>query len=178
MFKWGLFGSQDVARANLRAASWCPRPTSSQSPLSAARRPRARHRPSGQVSAPMKAFFHRLHIGSGPKDKDRDPPTVPKEKFPPLPSWPPQSDSPRPTSTSTIPASFKPLPELVHPSFPRSYRDPCPPSSLPRLPPKAMPVLSRAFQLPRQRQYPFKQRRARKNRLQTRPNRFLATHAK
>lgn len=85
----------------------------SQSPLSAPRRPRVHQRPPGQVSAPMKAFFHRLHIGSGAKDKDREPPTVPKEKFPPLPSWPPQSDSPRPTSTSTIPASFKPLPELV-----------------------------------------------------------------
>ena len=32
MFKWGLFGSQDVARANLRAASWCPRATSSSAP--------------------------------------------------------------------------------------------------------------------------------------------------
>ncbi|KAF9483915.1 Dbl homology domain-containing protein [Pholiota conissans] len=68
----------------------------------------------------MKAFFHRLHIGSGAKDKDRDAapaPTAPKEKFPPLPSWPPQSqDSHRPTSTSTVPPSLallKPLPDLV-----------------------------------------------------------------
>ncbi|KAH9484220.1 RhoGEF domain-containing protein gxcJ [Psilocybe cubensis] len=62
----------------------------------------------------MKAFFHRLHLGGGAKDKDRDSVNAPKEKFPPLPSWPPQ-ETPRPTSTATVPsvASLKPLPELV-----------------------------------------------------------------
>ncbi|PPQ86863.1 hypothetical protein CVT25_012582 [Psilocybe cyanescens] len=62
----------------------------------------------------MKAFFHRLHLGGGAKDKDRDAVNVPREKFPPLPSWPPQ-EPPRPASTATAPsvASFKPLPELV-----------------------------------------------------------------
>jgi len=57
----------------------------------------------------MKAFFHRLHLG-GSKDKDRDN-TQQKEKFPPLPSWPPQQAQ-RPTSTATLTA-FKPLPEIV-----------------------------------------------------------------
>jgi len=33
----------------------------------------------------MKAFLHRLHLGG--KEKDRD--SVPKDKFPPLPTWPP-----------------------------------------------------------------------------------------
>lgn len=63
----------------------------------------------------MRAFFHRLQRGAGAKDKDRDVPTSPKEKFPPLPSWPPTQESHRPTSTATTPsmASFKPLPELV-----------------------------------------------------------------
>jgi len=63
----------------------------------------------------MKAFFHRLQRGAGAKDKDRDVPSSPKEKFPPLPSWPPPQESQRPTSTTTTPsiASFKPLPELV-----------------------------------------------------------------
>ncbi|KAF8969998.1 hypothetical protein BDZ97DRAFT_1902375 [Flammula alnicola] len=68
----------------------------------------------------MKAFFSRLHIGSGAKDKDRDPATIPKEKFPPLPSWPPQDISQRPTSTSTTPASiasFKPLPDVAPAQF-------------------------------------------------------------
>ncbi|KAF4614817.1 hypothetical protein D9613_002957 [Agrocybe pediades] len=63
----------------------------------------------------MKAFFHRLHIGGGTKDKDRDA-NLAKEKFPPLPSWPPPQDSPRPVSAATTPASiasFKPLPELA-----------------------------------------------------------------
>lgn len=61
----------------------------------------------------MKAFFHRLHLGGGAKDKDRDSSSVPKEKFPPLPSWPPQ-EQPRPTSTAAVSiSSFKPLPELV-----------------------------------------------------------------
>ena len=63
----------------------------------------------------MKAFFHRLHIGGGTKDRDRE---IAKEKFPPLPSWPPQdiprsSSNPTPTSLST----FKPLPELVPTQF-------------------------------------------------------------
>jgi len=66
----------------------------------------------------MRAFFHRLHLG-GSKDKDRDnsnsnhPPRE-KEKFPPLPSWPPQP-SQRPTSavTSNSMTAFKPLPEIV-----------------------------------------------------------------
>jgi hypothetical protein len=63
----------------------------------------------------MKAFFHRLHIGGGTKDRDRD---VAKEKFPPLPSWPPQ-DHPRTNSTSTPTSisTFKPLPELVPTQF-------------------------------------------------------------
>ncbi|KAF8902056.1 hypothetical protein CPB84DRAFT_1729217 [Gymnopilus junonius] len=62
----------------------------------------------------MKAFFHRLHLGGGGKDKDRESINSPKEKFPPLPSWPPQ-EAHRPTSTSTPTSisSFKPLPELV-----------------------------------------------------------------
>ena len=63
----------------------------------------------------MKAFFHRLHIGGGTKDRDRD---IAKEKFPPLPSWPPQdhhrtNSASTPTSIST----FKPLPELVPTEF-------------------------------------------------------------
>ncbi|KAL0947002.1 hypothetical protein HGRIS_013147 [Hohenbuehelia grisea] len=60
----------------------------------------------------MKAFFHRLHIGGGTKDKDRD---LVKEKFPPLRSWPPtNNDEPSrsPSSPSSY-TSFKPLPELV-----------------------------------------------------------------
>ena len=63
----------------------------------------------------MKAFFHRLHIGGGTKDRDRD---IAKEKFPPLPSWPPQ-DHPRTNSTSTPTSisTFKPLPELVPSQF-------------------------------------------------------------
>lgn len=63
----------------------------------------------------MKAFFHRLHIGGGAKDRDRD---IGKEKFPPLPSWPPQ-DHPRTNSTSTPTSisTFKPLPELVPTQF-------------------------------------------------------------
>lgn len=63
----------------------------------------------------MKAFFHRLHIGGGAKDRDRD---ISKEKFPPLPSWPPQDHSR--TNSSTTPTSisaFKPLPELVPTQF-------------------------------------------------------------
>lgn len=63
----------------------------------------------------MKAFFRRLHIGDGTKDKDRDVPTVQKEKFPPLRSWPPEEPQ-RSTSTPTSYTSFKPLPELV-PTF-------------------------------------------------------------
>ena len=63
----------------------------------------------------MKAFFHRLHIGGGTKDRDRE---IAKEKFPPLPSWPPQ-DPPRTNSTSTPTSisTFKPLPELVPSQF-------------------------------------------------------------
>lgn len=63
----------------------------------------------------MKAFFHRLQRGAGAKDKDRDVASSPKEKFPPLPSWPPPQESQRPASTATAPsiASFKPLPDLV-----------------------------------------------------------------
>ncbi|KAF5330316.1 hypothetical protein D9619_005788 [Psilocybe cf. subviscida] len=61
----------------------------------------------------MKAFFHRLQFG-GSKDKDRDG-AVPKEKFPPLPTWPPPQDNQRPVSTSTPAsvASFKPLPDIA-----------------------------------------------------------------
>lgn len=63
----------------------------------------------------MKAFFHRLHIGgSSTKDKDRDP--IQKEKFPPLPSWPPEEPQ-RATSTPTSFSSFKPLPELAPPQL-------------------------------------------------------------
>ena len=63
----------------------------------------------------MKAFFHRLHIGGGAKDRDRD---IAKEKFPPLPSWPPQGH-PRTNSTSTPTSisTFKPLPELIPTQF-------------------------------------------------------------
>jgi hypothetical protein len=60
----------------------------------------------------MKAFLHRLHIGGGTKDKDRDLPAAQKEKFPPLRSWPPQEPQ-RATSTPSSFTSFKPLPELV-----------------------------------------------------------------
>ncbi|PPQ70954.1 hypothetical protein CVT24_009954 [Panaeolus cyanescens] len=56
----------------------------------------------------MKAFFHRLHLGGGTKDKDNN---QPKEKFPPLPSWPPSNQRPTSTSTSVL-SQFKPLPEL------------------------------------------------------------------
>ncbi|KAF5380934.1 hypothetical protein D9615_003888 [Tricholomella constricta] len=59
----------------------------------------------------MKAFFHRLHLGGGPKDKDKDKDKdrdkdspIQKEKFPPLRSWPP--DEPQR-------ATCKPLPEIV-----------------------------------------------------------------
>ncbi|TFK42664.1 hypothetical protein BDQ12DRAFT_676593 [Crucibulum laeve] len=58
----------------------------------------------------MKAFFHRLHLG-GTKDKDKDP-ALPKEKFPPLRTWPPEEPQ-RVTSSPSTYASFKPLPELV-----------------------------------------------------------------
>ena len=62
----------------------------------------------------MKAFFHRLHLGGGAKDKDRDAVSSPKEKFPPLPSWPPQEPAKQTaTPTPTSLASFKPLPEVV-----------------------------------------------------------------
>ena len=62
----------------------------------------------------MKAFFHRLHLGGGTKDRDRD---ISKEKFPPLPSWPPQDHPPNSTSTPTPLPTFKPLPELVPTQF-------------------------------------------------------------
>lgn len=57
----------------------------------------------------MKAFFHRLHIGGGGA-KDKDPPSKEKLSLPPLPSWPPHSQTP----PSPIPQhlAFKPLPEL------------------------------------------------------------------
>ncbi|KAF8628343.1 hypothetical protein AX15_003884 [Amanita polypyramis BW_CC] len=58
----------------------------------------------------MKAFLSRLHIGSAPKDKDKEP--VQKEKFPPLRPWPPP-DHPKPTAAAAVPAVFKPLPEIV-----------------------------------------------------------------
>lgn len=66
----------------------------------------------------MKAFFHRLHLGGSTKDKDRDSAVqtaAPKEKFPPLRSWPPQEESSqqRPSSTPASLASFKPLPDIV-----------------------------------------------------------------
>ncbi|KAF8894541.1 hypothetical protein BD779DRAFT_1669031 [Infundibulicybe gibba] len=60
----------------------------------------------------MKAFFNRLHIGSGAKDKDKDNPPVRGEKFPPLRSWPPE-DTQRVTATPTSFSTFKPLPELA-----------------------------------------------------------------
>ncbi|RDB20988.1 hypothetical protein Hypma_011526 [Hypsizygus marmoreus] len=59
----------------------------------------------------MKAFFSRLHIGGGAKEKDREPP-VQKEKFPPLRPWPPEEPQ-RATSTPSSYASFKPLPEII-----------------------------------------------------------------
>ena len=62
----------------------------------------------------MRAFFHRLHIGGGTKDKDRDP--IQKEKFPPLRPWPPEEPQ-RATSTPTSFSSFKPLPELAPAQF-------------------------------------------------------------
>ncbi|KAF9005573.1 hypothetical protein BDQ17DRAFT_1353396 [Cyathus striatus] len=68
----------------------------------------------------MKAFFHRLHIGSSSsstKDKDRDrdkdkDSSLPKEKFPPLPQWPPVSDESHSHRVPSYP-SFKPLPQLL-----------------------------------------------------------------
>jgi hypothetical protein len=103
----------------------------------------------------MRAFFNRLHLG-GSKDKDRDSsqPSKEKEKFPPLPSWPPQQ-SQRPTSAVTsnsIPA-FKPLPEIVPaqiasllPSRPLQF-DPEPPepeSTAAVSPPKVTPTPSQS----------------------------------
>ncbi|KAF8636497.1 hypothetical protein AX17_003312 [Amanita inopinata Kibby_2008] len=63
----------------------------------------------------MKAFFSRLHIGGGAKDKDKDPPPpVQKEKFPPLRSWPPPEQQRSPsTATNTTYTVFKPLPEIA-----------------------------------------------------------------
>lgn len=80
----------------------------------------------------MKAFFHRLHIGSGTKDKDRDPPPIQKEKFPPLRSWPPEEPS-KATSTPISYSSFKPLPELAPSQF-------SPPLSTRPLPPIEEPL--------------------------------------
>lgn len=54
----------------------------------------------------MKAFFHRLHIGS-PKDKD----TSKNNKV-----WPPPEQQ-RPTTSQASFATFKPLPEIVHSAF-------------------------------------------------------------
>lgn len=63
----------------------------------------------------MKAFFHRLHLG-GSKEKDRDSSKEKeKDRFPPLPTWPPQ-DPKQPSSSSSTPnsmAAFKPLPEIA-----------------------------------------------------------------
>jgi len=80
----------------------------------------------------MKAFFHRLHIGGGAKDRDRD---IAKEKFPPLPSWPPQ-DPPRASSTPTPKSisTFKPLPELVPTQFASQLSPRSSPSVEPSLP--------------------------------------------
>ncbi|KAF8654241.1 hypothetical protein AX16_003762 [Volvariella volvacea WC 439] len=72
----------------------------------------------------MKAFLHRLHIGGSKdkdkeKDKDKDKSatqSLNKEKFPPLPAWPPVDQVQPPPKAPPIPASypaFKPLPELV-----------------------------------------------------------------
>ncbi|GLB35031.1 putative protein with domain-containing protein [Lyophyllum shimeji] len=58
----------------------------------------------------MKAFFQRLHLSGGAKDKDKDSPLA-KEKFPPLRSWPPD-DPQRATPTPSSFASYKPLPEI------------------------------------------------------------------
>jgi hypothetical protein len=82
----------------------------------------------------MKAFFHRLHLGGGAKDRDRD---ISKEKFSPLPSWPPQDQLPNSTSAPMPVSTFKPLPELVHTQFASQLIRSSPPvieSSLP-LPP-------------------------------------------
>ncbi|KAF8163225.1 hypothetical protein B0H34DRAFT_694599 [Crassisporium funariophilum] len=84
----------------------------------------------------MKAFFHRLHLGGGAKDKDREAANIAKEKFPPLPSWPPQEPS-RTASTSTPSsiASFKPLPEVVPSQFVAQLSSrPVEPSASPLLP--------------------------------------------
>lgn len=64
----------------------------------------------GQIHRLMKAFLQRLRVGGGTKDKDAAP--QPKEKFPPLRTWPPE-ESQRATPTPTSLTSFKPLPELV-----------------------------------------------------------------
>ncbi|KAF8078028.1 hypothetical protein FPV67DRAFT_1557449 [Lyophyllum atratum] len=89
----------------------------------------------------MKAFFHRLHLGGGAKDKDKDSP-VQKEKFPPLRSWPPE-DPQRATSTPSSFASHKPLPEIAPTNRPllpidepaHSSSTPTPPYSYPSHPP-------------------------------------------
>lgn len=67
----------------------------------------------------MKAFFHRLHIGGGTKDKEKDKEReVQKEKFPPLRPWPPEQPPAQqqqlrdPNSPASL-ASFKPLPEIT-----------------------------------------------------------------
>lgn len=61
----------------------------------------------------MKAFLNRLNRGlTNTKDKDRDQPTLQKEKIPqlsPLPEWPPPQ---RATSTPTSISQFKPLPDI------------------------------------------------------------------
>jgi hypothetical protein len=79
--------------------------------------PSLRKTASSPVPVGHEGLFHRLHLG-GSKDKDRDnsnnQPPKEKEKFPPLPSWPPQPAQ-RPTSavTSNSITTFKPLPEIV-----------------------------------------------------------------
>ena len=57
----------------------------------------------------MKAFLSRLHIGSSPRDKEKDP-----VKLPPLRPWPPP-DQPKSGGAPPAPAYtvFKPLPEII-----------------------------------------------------------------
>ena len=112
-----LFGLQDVARAT------DPRlVVRSSSPVTARSLPPALPCAASAITdgftrTSMKAFFHRLHLGGGAKDKDRDSTQPPKEKFPPLRSWPPEEPQRVPSSSSTSTpnsvASFKPLPEIA-----------------------------------------------------------------
>ncbi|KAK7043594.1 hypothetical protein VNI00_008205 [Paramarasmius palmivorus] len=60
----------------------------------------------------MKAFFSRLHLGGTKPDKDKDlPASQPKEKFPPLRSWPPASSQDPDFSNRN--SSLKPLPDII-----------------------------------------------------------------